>query len=192
MIDCDIERLFGSCVAERLDGSNLIDIESMGVAGLRQRGVGPKTARRVLSALSLGKRMLDEESYRGYAGSLMSTPEAVFKHYRPKFVNLKRERFYVTLLTARNRVIRDELISEGSLTASVVHPREVFRPIVLESAAGVIFVHNHPSGDPSPSREDIDITHRLRSIADIMGVRVQDHVVVGHDRFFSFNSEGLL
>ena len=123
---------------------------------------------------------------------MLSSPEEVFRHFRPRCINAKRESFYVVLLNNRNRKIRDVKISEGSLTASVVHPREVFNPVIRESAAGVIFVHNHPSGDPSPSREDVDITHRLRQVGEVLGVRVHDHVVVGHDRFFSFNREGLL
>ena len=105
---------------------------------------------------------------------------------------MKREAFYVVLLTNRNRKIRAVKISEGSLTASVVHPREVFLPVIRESAAAVVLVHNHPSDDPTPSRDDMEITRRLKSVGEIMGVRIIDHVVVGHDRFFSFNSEGLL
>ena len=84
----------------------------------------------------------------------------------------KREFFYVVLLNNKNRKIREVKISEGSLTASLVHPREVFNPVIRESAAAVIFVHNHPSGDPAPSPEDIDITRRLKEVGDVMGVRV--------------------
>ena len=123
---------------------------------------------------------------------MMSSPEEVFHHFRTRYVNAKHESFYVVLLNNRNRKIRDVKISEGSLTASVVHPREVFNPVIRESAAGVILVHNHPSGDPSPSREDMEITHRLSQVGEVLGVRVHDHVVVGHDEFFSFNREGLL
>ena len=104
----------------------------------------------------------------------------------------KRELFYVVLLNNKNRKIREVKISEGSLTASLVHPREVYNPVIRESAAAVIFVHNHPSGDPAPSPEDIDITRRLKEVGDVMGVRVLDHVVIGRDRFFSFNDKGML
>ena len=88
--------------------------------------------------------------------------------------------------------MREVKISEGSLTASLVHPREVYNPVIRESAAAVIFVHNHPSGDPAPSQEDIEITRRLKEVGQVMGVRVLDHVVIGHDRYFSFSDRGML
>jgi DNA repair protein RadC len=83
-------------------------------------------------------------------------------------------------------------ISEGSLTASLVHPREVYNPVIRESAAAVIFVHNHPSGDPAPSQEDIEITRRLKEVGEVMGIRVLDHVVIGLERYYSFNERGTL
>ena len=83
-------------------------------------------------------------------------------------------------------------ISEGSLTASLVHPREVYNPVIRESAAAVIFVHNHPSGDPAPSQEDIEITRRLKEVGEVMGIRVLDHVVIGHESYYSFNERGML
>ena len=96
------------------------------------------------------------------------------------------------LLTNKNRRIRDVKISEGSLTASLVHPREVYNPVIRESAAAVVFVHNHPSGDPAPSQEDVEITRRLKEVGEVMGIRVLDHVVIGHDRYFSFSDRGML
>ena len=168
----------------------LSGIDDASVAELTDlKGLGAAKAARLKACLELGRR---REDLQWEAGQLLSSPEEVYRHFRPRCVNAKRESFYVVLLTNRNRKIRDVKISEGSLTASVVHPREVFNPVIRESAAGVIFVHNHPSGDPSPSREDVDITHRLRQVGEVLGVRVHDHVVVGHDRFFSFNREGLL
>jgi DNA repair protein RadC len=104
----------------------------------------------------------------------------------------KRELFYVVLLNNKNKKIRDVKVSEGSLTASLVHPREVYNPVIRDSAAAVIFVHNHPSGDPAPSQEDIEITRRLKEVGEVMGVRVLDHVVIGHDCYFSFSDKGML
>ncbi|MDO9079543.1 MAG: DNA repair protein RadC, partial [Desulfuromonadales bacterium] len=106
--------------------------------------------------------------------------------------DLKKERFIAILLDNKNRLIRDVQISEGSLTASIVHPREVFVPVVRESAAAVLFVHNHPSGDPEPSREDLDITTRLRQAGELMGVRVLDHIIIGSNRYVSLADRGLL
>ena len=97
----------------------------------------------------------------------------------------------VVLLDGRHRVLRHELVSQGTLTASLVHPREVFRPALRESAASVVLVHNHPSGDPTPSREDREITDRLGRAGEILGIPVLDHVVVAERGFRSLREEGL-
>ncbi len=125
-------------------------------------------------------------------GEPLRSPENVFRHFQNRFRKARREIFYVVLLTNKNRKIRDVKISEGSLTASLVHPREVFNPVIRESAAAVLFVHNHPSGDPTPSQEDMEITRRLKEVGEVMGIRVVDHVVIGHDRYFSFSERGML
>jgi DNA repair protein RadC len=96
------------------------------------------------------------------------------------------------LLDSKNRLIKEVQISEGSLSASIVHPREVFAPVLRESAAAVLFIHNHPSGDPTPSREDIEITKRLKEVGDLMGVRVLDHIIIGNGDFVSLADRGLL
>lgn len=96
------------------------------------------------------------------------------------------------LLDGKNRVLREERVSEGSLTASLVHPREVFAPAIRESAGALVFVHNHPSGDPTPSVEDVEITRRLCAVADLVGIRILDHVVVGDGTYVSFLERGLL
>ncbi len=96
------------------------------------------------------------------------------------------------MLNNKNQKIREVKVSEGSLTASLVHPREVYNPVIRESAAAVIFVHNHPSGDPEPSQEDLEITRRLKEVGEVIGVRVLDHVVIGRERYYSFSDRGLL
>ena len=95
-------------------------------------------------------------------------------------------------MVAKNRLLREVKISEGSLTASIVHPREVFAPVVRESAAAVLLVHNHPSGDPTPSPEDLAITRKLVDVGELMGVRVLDHIIVGREGYVSLADEGLL
>ena len=122
------------------------------------------------------------ESFRGSSD--------VYAHFRERLASERRERFYAVLLDNKHRKIKDVHVSEGSLTASIVHPRDVFAAVVRESAAAVIFVHNHPSGDPTPSREDIEITRRLREAGDLMGVRVLDHIVIGKGRYVSFVDDG--
>ena len=94
------------------------------------------------------------------------------------------------LLDAKNRKLKDVRVSEGSLTSSLVHPREVFQPIIRESAAAAILVHNHPSGDPMPSQEDLKITQRLREVGEVMGVHILDHLIIGKGRYISFVDDG--
>lgn len=107
------------------------------------------------------------------------------------FLDRDREEFVVLMLNAKNRVIGINSVSVGSLTASLVHPREVFKPLILHNAAAVILAHNHPSGDPTPSAEDKAITVRLRNVGDILDIKVLDHIVVGDGRYISFSDAGL-
>jgi DNA repair protein RadC len=116
----------------------------------------------------------------------------VFRHFHERLRDRKKEVFLTLLLDAKNRVLREIQVSEGSLNASIVHPREVFAPVIRESAAAVLFVHNHPSGDPTPSREDLELTGRLREAGTLMGVRVLDHIIIGNGRYMSFADQGLM
>jgi len=140
----------------------------------------------------MGRQLLEAEARLHDNAPTVSTPEEAYRYMRPRYVNEYREHFDVLMMDNRNRLIGHHRVSTGSLTSATVHPREAFRPVIRESAASVIFTHQHPSGDPLPSREDVEITHRLRQVGEVMGVRVHDHVVCGHGRFFSFNREGLL
>jgi DNA repair protein RadC len=153
------------------------------------KGIGPAKAAEIKASLEIARRV---GGPKWQAGEPLRSAEDVFRHFHQSLSGEKRELFYVVLLNNKNKKIRDVKISEGSLTASLVHPREVYHPVIRESAAAVIFVHNHPSGDPAPSPEDIEITRRLKEVGEVMGVRVLDHVVIGHDRYFSFSDRGLL
>jgi DNA repair protein RadC len=106
--------------------------------------------------------------------------------------DLAQESFHVLTLDQKHRVIVRHLVSLGSLTESLVHPREVYRAALLDSAAAVVFVHNHPSGDPKPSRDDIEITARLVEAGRLLGIRVLDHVIIGRGAHFSFAESGML
>lgn len=116
----------------------------------------------------------------------------VFDSYRDFFRGEIHELFLLLLLNGKNRMMRHEIISQGSLTASLVHPREVFTPAVRHSAAAVICLHNHPSGDPEPSAEDRQITGRLVQCGDLLGIRVLDHIIIGDGRYYSFLDRGQL
>ena len=118
-------------------------------------------------------------------------PEDVFEVCRGLRVR-RYEEFHVLLLNARHEVLRRVLVSRGSLNASIVHPREVFRPAIIASAASMVLVHNHPSGDPEPSEEDVAITRRLAQVGDVHGITVLDHVVVAKGGFVSLRARGSL
>ncbi|MDO3378411.1 RadC family protein [Geoalkalibacter halelectricus] len=153
------------------------------------KGIGPAKAVEIQAVFQIARRFADA---RLRPGDRFTSSEEVFRSYHERLRDHKREVFYTLLLDSKNRLIREVPISEGSLTASIVHPREVFAPVIRESASAVLFVHNHPSGDPTPSREDLDITRRLKDVGELVGVRVLDHIVVGDGRYVSFADRGLL
>ena len=114
-----------------------------------------------------------------------SSAAEVFRVMEPQLAGLERERFLVLLLDGKHRLRRIEAVSEGTLTTSLVHPREVFKAAIRETAAAIIAVHNHPSGDPEPSPEDLEVTRRLRRAGRLLGIPLLDHVVVGKGRYVS-------
>lgn len=153
------------------------------------KGAGPAKTASILAALALAKRINTDriENLERF-----TTPSQIFNHFHYRFRDRRREYFVVLLLDGKNRIILEEQVSEGSLNQSIVHPREVFTRAVKESAAAIILVHNHPSGDPSPSREDREITRRLKEAGDVLGIRVLDHIIIGDGSYFSFVEQGLL
>ena len=152
-------------------------------------GVGPAKAATVLAALEVGRRLAGR---RLLPGDPIRGPADVHRHFHPRLRDAPCERFLVLLLDGRHRVMREVQTSQGTLTASLVHPREVFRPALREAAAAVVLVHNHPSGDPTPSREDREITARLARAGALLGVPVLDHVVVAEQGYVSLREEGAL
>ena len=152
-------------------------------------GVGRVHAAAICAAIALGRRA----DARDLApGERIGGSADVFRHFHARLAGLRQERFHVVLLDGKGRVTRDLRVSEGTLTASLVHPREVFRAAIREAAASVILVHNHPSGDPTPSPEDLALTTRLRAAGDLVGIKVVDHVVIGHHRYASLVDLGLM
>lgn len=153
------------------------------------KGVGPAKAAQIKAAIELGKRV----AAKPLAARLkVLSSKDIYVHYHPSLRELKKEVFLALLLDGKNRVIREVLISQGSLTVNVVHPREVFNPAIRDSAAAIVVVHNHPSGDPFPSPEDIDLTKRLVATGEILGIKVLDHIVVGDGSYYSFADRQLL
>jgi DNA repair protein RadC len=156
---------------------------------VRMKGVGPARGARILAAFELGRRV---EAGGVGMRSRIQTPGEVFRMYGPILRGLRREIFKVLLLDSGNKLIRDATVSEGTLNASLVHPREVFKAAVDHLAAGIILVHNHPSGEPNPSAEDKKITSQLVRAGEVMGIPILDHVIIAPDRFFSFSEAKLL
>ena len=152
-------------------------------------GIGPARAARVQAAFALVRAFSEEVLPRGL--SIRSCSE-IFERFHPVLRDRKREVFLSILLDGKNRVLKEDQVSVGSLTASIVHPREVFMSAIRESADAIVFVHNHPSGDPTPSVEDVEITNRLVEVSRIVGIRVLDHVVIGDGCYASFHERGLL
>ena len=153
------------------------------------QGQGSRAAKaaEILATLEIAKRFGEHEFK---PGEPLRGSGDVYAHFRERLGGEVREHFYAVLLDNKHRKIKDVPVSLGSLTASIVHPRDVFAPVVREAAAAVVFVHNHPSGDPTPSKEDIEITQRLRAVGELMGVRVLDHIVIGKGRYVSFVDDG--
>jgi len=160
-------------------------------SGLEQlcelRGIGPAKALQILAALELGKRMARTELE---AAPVIRSPQDVATLVMEDLRYLQQEHFVVLFLNTKNRVIAKETLSVGSLNAAIVHPREVFRSAIRRSAASVICVHNHPSGDPTPSTEDLQLTNRLSEAGQIIGIELLDHIIIGDRRFISLKERG--
>lgn len=150
-------------------------------------GVGAATAARVVAALELGRRAASEAPT---ADAAVRGPADVFRRMGSRLRDLPQEEFHALLLNTRHRVLREVAVTRGILDASLVHPREVFRLAVVEGAAGVILVHNHPSGDPTPSPEDRAVTRQLAEAGRALGIPVLDHVIVGDGAWRSLAEDG--
>lgn len=181
-----------ACAGEVLAhaGGSLGRLGAMSPAALqRVRGVGEARAAAVYAALELGRRMTAEARESGVP---LRGPRDVAAVFAPKLQDLPVEEFHVAILDAQHRLERDVLITRGLLNSSLVHPREVFREAIAERAAAVILVHNHPSGDPTPSAEDRAVTEQLVAAGRLLDIPVHDHIIVGRGRYVSFAEAGLL
>ena len=188
----------GSPQMSALDVANLVLDAAAGVHGLtrvsrdelgRVKGVGAAKAAQILAAVELGRRTLsrslgDRVQFDG--------PEDVAAYLMPQYGSRLVEHFGIVLLDTKHRVLRTRVLSVGTLDASLVHPREVFREATLGGAAAIVLFHNHPSGDPAPSGDDVALTTRLVRAGDLMGVDVIDHIIVADACYCSFKETGRL
>lgn len=182
----------GRSCAKRLSAlPNLRELRTMCVSELTTAyGLSGTAALKVSALVELVRRIDGDRLARGV---VLSGSEAVFRHaVALGLPDLQVEQFRLLLLDGKQRLIDDVLVSQGTLTSSPVHPREVFHRAIRTKAAGVVLMHNHPSGDPSPSADDLEITRRLVQAGDLLGIRVADHVIVGQGAFASFADRGLL
>jgi DNA repair protein RadC len=152
-------------------------------------GVGRARAVAIHAALELGRRLASESREEG---TPVRSPRDVFAHYASRLEDLPVEEFHVAVLDAQHRLERDVTVTRGILNSSLVHPREVFREAIAERAAAIILVHNHPSGDPTPSADDRLVTEQLVAAGRLLDIPVHDHVIVGRGRYTSFAEAGLL
>jgi len=152
-------------------------------------GIGCARACAVAAAAELGRRL---QSLSLLRGDPISCAEDVYRRLRPRLASLSQETFWVLALDARHRVLSVRQVAQGGATSVEVHPREVFVPLVRESAAAVIVAHNHPSGDPEPSTQDEELTDRLRRAGEVLGIPLLDHIVVGASTYVSLASRGRL
>ncbi len=156
---------------------------------LRLPGIGPTKAARLLAAFELAARLAREERP---ALPRIREPEDVVRLFRARLRDLAVEEFHMLALDSQSQVLREVLVTRGLLNSSLVHPREVFRTAIAEAAAGIIVVHNHPSGDPTPSAEDQAVTSQLVAAGRLLDLPLYDHVILAGDRFTSFAAAGLL
>src|ERR1041384_5742281 len=152
-------------------------------------GVGVARAVAIHAALELGRRMAAEGREDGMP---IRSPRDVVAYFAPRMEDLPVEEFHVAVLDSQHRLERDITVTRGILNSSLVHPREVFREAIAERAAAVILVHNHPSGDPSPSNDDRVVTEQLVAAGRLLDIPVHDHVIIGRGRYISFAEAGLL
>jgi DNA repair protein RadC len=178
--------LAGEVISEAGGLHGLFDVNAYEL--MEVNGIGEAKACMILAAVELGRRI---GQVRNPERPMISSPADVNRLLRGRIANLDRENFVAVLLNAKNEVIGTPLISVGTLSASLVHPREVFKPAIRASAASVVLVHNHPSGEVEPSSEDRKATRRLKESAGILGIEVLDHVIVG-DGFYSMKEHGML
>lgn len=152
------------------------------------KGIGLAKAAQIKAAFEISRRLSTQ--IPSYKSKELTDPEKVYRLIKSKLKDYHKEHFYIIALNSRNHSIAE--VSIGSLNASIVHPREVFAEAIKSKAASVIFAHNHPSGDPEPSEDDLVLTKKLVESGKILGIEVADHIIIAKDGFFSFKNKGLI
>jgi DNA repair protein RadC len=168
-----------------LQGLNDVTIEEL----ISIKGIGKAKACQLSAAVELGSRV--SKCQKNILGKVNS-PKTVVAFFQEELRHLNKEKFIVVFLNTKNLITSFEVVSVGSLSASIVHPREVFNRAIKKSAASIILIHNHPSGNPEPSREDESITKRLCEVGDVVGIKILDHIIISDDNYYSFKEMNIL
>lgn len=195
----ELKRLISESLRERSDSyliqqlferfptkTELMDVSEQQLIGIT--GIGESTARQITALLKLAARLTIPTQDK----PIICNPKNTFELLEPDFRQLNKEHFTCFFLNTKNRVIFKEIISIGSLNAAIVHPREVFRAALKRCSASILCSHNHPSGDSTPSPEDIELTKRLVSAGEIVGIEVLDHIIIGGNSYVSLKEQGLI
>lgn len=170
--------------------SSLKELSEARVSDLTKiKGIGDSKAIQLLAAFELGKRA-HIESFK--ERPRLITPESIYLYLKNMLELKMQEHFIALYLNTKGELIKKEVLFIGSLNASLVHPREVFKHAVINSAAAIIIAHNHPSGDPTPSKNDIDVTKMIEENSEMMDIKLMDHIIIGRNKYFSFKEKGLL
>lgn len=169
-------RLISKFGIEKLSKCTLSELKSIS-------GIGDAKASQILALFEFNKR----HNLSKTAGISIKSAKQVYEYSFPKLADEDKEHFMILHLDSKNKVIKDEIVSVGTLNSSLIHPREIFKSAIKDSANSVIVVHNHPSGDPEPSSEDKVVTKKLYDAGELLGIKVLDHVIVGKNGFYSFN-----
>lgn len=169
---------------------SLLRLHDLSYEELQQiKGIGKVKALQIKAVLELSKRMAREKYQTGIK---ITSPQILSQYFMEEFRHEKNEYFLVTFLDAKCKMMGYQIVSKGSLTASIVHPREVYKLAIQKSAHSIIVLHNHPSGDPTPSKEDIQITSRLKATGEVIGIPLLDHIIIGDGTYKSFKEESYL
>jgi DNA repair protein RadC len=152
-------------------------------------GIGKVKAAQITAVFELSRRL---ETFVEEPKKKISSPKDVYNLIYPKMREQKKEKFIMLYLDTKNQILKEEVVSIGSLNSSIVHPREVFKSALMESSASVIMIHNHPSGDPSPSKEDVMVTEKMVEGGKLLGIDVLDHIIIGDGRYVSLKDEGFV
>lgn len=163
-------------------------IERLDQAHRKELGLTPKAYERLQASIELGRRIQESKTKYQSIAKISSSEKAIKfcrHHFRRVITDCLQEQFHVLTLDTKNRIVDSHRITVGTLDASLIHPREVFRPAIKDAASSIILAHNHPSGDPTPSREDIAVTKRLTDVGKTIGIDVLDHIVLGKEKCVS-------